>query len=255
MGVALTNATRQQVVDRVFRALAAGHGGWIGTPNLDHLRRCTYEPEIRALVSRADLAVPDGAPLVWAARLQGTPLAERVAGSDLVWLLGERAAREGRSLYLLGGNPGAAEGARAKLLARWPGLRIAGVSSPRLADDPSRVQLDEIRDELSRARADLVYVAFGAPKQERVIDALRAEFPHTWWIGVGVSLSFMSGEIRRAPAWMQRAGLEWLHRLAQEPTRLARRYLLHDVPFAGRLLAHAALRRLRGAPEPARITR
>jgi N-acetylglucosaminyldiphosphoundecaprenol N-acetyl-beta-D-mannosaminyltransferase len=82
-----------------------------------------------------------------------------------------------------------------------------------------------------------VYVALGSPKQDRLILALRNEFARTWWIGVGVSLSFMSGEIRRAPAWMQSVGLEWLHRLAQEPRRLAHRYLVEDLPFAARLLA------------------
>lgn len=255
LATAFANVSRRQVVDHVFRALTIGRGGWIVTPNLDYLRRCTQERDFGALVSRANLVVADGAPLVWAARLQGTPLVERVAGSDLVWLVAERAAREGRSLYLLGGNPGAAEGARDQLLARWPGLRVCGVSSPRVAEVPTPSQVDELREKLSSAGADIFYVAFGAPKQERWVEALHAHFPGTWWIGVGVSLSFMSGEIRRAPVWMQRAGLEWLHRLAQEPTRLARRYLLHDVPFAGRLLAHAALRRLRGAPEPAHITR
>lgn len=245
MGLALADVDRRETVDLVFDALAAGRGGWIATPNLDHVRRCATEPEVRALVARADLIVADGMPLLWAARLQGTPLRERVAGSDLVWLLAERAAREGRALYLLGGNPGAAEGARDRLVERWPELRIAGLSSPRVSELPTASEVDALATELERARPDLVYVAFGAPKQERVIEALRPRLPAAWWIGVGVSLSFISGEIRRAPRWMQRLGLEWVHRLAQEPGRLARRYLVHDLPFALRLLVHAARRRLR----------
>jgi N-acetylglucosaminyldiphosphoundecaprenol N-acetyl-beta-D-mannosaminyltransferase len=158
-----------------------------------------------------------------------------------VWLLAERAAREDRSLYLLGGNPGAADGARALLRARWPNLRIAGVSSPWISAEPSQAEISALRALLDDSRPDLVYVAFGAPKEERVIAALHRHLPGTWWIGVGVSLSFMSGEIRRAPQWMQRAGLEWIHRLVQEPRRLAHRYLVQDLPFALRLLAGAWL--------------
>ena len=243
MGLPFARVTREEVVDHVFRALERGDGGWIATLNLDYVRRCAADPDTRQLLSAPDLVVADGMPLLWAARLQGTPLAERVAGSDLVWLLAERAAREGRSLYLLGGNPSAAEGARARLVARWPNLRIVGVSSPRISAESRPAELSSLGSLIVSARPDLVYVAFGAPKEERVISELRRLLPAAWWIGVGVSLSFMSGEIRRAPGWMQRSGLEWLHRLAQEPRRLGHRYLMQDLPFSARLLANAWLAR------------
>lgn len=250
MGLPFAQLDRRAVVDRVYAALRQGAGGWIATLNLDYVRRCAGDPEVHALLSAPDLVVADGMPLLWAARLQGTPLVDRVAGSDLVWLLAERAAQEGRSLFLLGGSPGAAEGARDQLRARWPDLRIAGVASPRVSARPGADELASIRSTLEQARPDVVYVAFGAPKEERLIAALHPHFPATWWIGVGVSLSFMSGEIRRAPRWMQRTGLEWVHRLAQEPGRLARRYLIEDLPFAARLMAHALLvgRRRKRAP-------
>lgn len=239
MQLPFASLTRGQVVDHVFRGLARGRGGWIATLNLDYLRRSVTEPEIRKLLAGVDLVVADGVPLLWAARLQGTPFPDRVAGSDLVWLLAERAARESRSLYLLGGNPGAAEGARARLEARWPGLRVVGTLSPRVSATPTPAELSALRRDLEKAAPDLIYVAFGSPKQDRVIAALRSHLPGTWWMGVGISLSFMSGEIRRAPTWMQKTGLEWLHRLAQEPGRLAGRYLIRDLPFAVRLLAGA----------------
>ena len=108
---------------------------------------------------------------------------------------------------------------------------------------PAPAELDPLKAELIRARPDLVYVGLGAPKTERVIATLRTTLPAAWWIGVGISLSFMAGDVRRAPSWMQRAGLEWLHRLVQEPRRLARRYLLEDLPFAARLLISARRRR------------
>jgi N-acetylglucosaminyldiphosphoundecaprenol N-acetyl-beta-D-mannosaminyltransferase len=177
--------------------------------------------------------------------LQGTPLPDRVAGSDLAWLVAERAAREGRSLYLLGGNPGSAEEAARRLVERWPKLRIAGTSSPSISEQPTPAELAVVRGALEKTRPDVVFVGLGAPKEERLIAALRPDFPVTWWIGVGVSLSFIAGDVKRAPVWMQRVGLEWFHRLVQEPRRLAGRYLVEDLPFVVQLFKAALHQRRR----------
>jgi N-acetylglucosaminyldiphosphoundecaprenol N-acetyl-beta-D-mannosaminyltransferase len=238
-GLCLARLGRAELVDQVFAMLARGRGGWVITANVDHLRLLRAVPELRAVFETATLRVADGAPLLWAARLQGTPLPERVAGSDLVGLLAARAAREGRSLYLLGGDRGAAEAAAARLCAQHRGLTIAGYSAPRVSTEPGEAELAPLREALRAARPDLVYVALGSPKELHVIRALRPALPGAWWLGVGISLSFLAGHVRRAPHWMQRSGLEWLHRLVQEPRRLARRYLIDDLPFALRLLAGA----------------
>jgi N-acetylglucosaminyldiphosphoundecaprenol N-acetyl-beta-D-mannosaminyltransferase len=162
-----------------------------------------------------------------------------VAGSDLVWLLAERAAGEGRRLYLLGGDDGVAERAASKLRAHAPNLEIAGTSSPRISMPPTEAELAPIRLQLQETQPDLVFAAFGAPKQEYLAEALREDFPRIWWLGCGISLSFITGEIRRAPDWMQRTGLEWIHRLGQEPRRLAWRYLRRNLPFFFRLWLRA----------------
>jgi N-acetylglucosaminyldiphosphoundecaprenol N-acetyl-beta-D-mannosaminyltransferase len=242
-GLPLAKLSRHAVVDHVFTRIERGEGGWIVTPNLDYARRYVADPAMRRLFAGASLIVADGVPLLWAARLQGTPLPDRVAGSDLVWLLAERAAREGRSLYLLGGNPGVGEQARQRLIDRSPTLRVVGVSSPRVSAQPSESEIASIRAEIERSRPDIVYVGLGAPKEERLIAALRPTFPGSWWIGVGVSLSFIAGDVVRAPRWVQRMGLEWLHRLVQEPGRLGRRYLVDGLPFAIRLLTGSLWRR------------
>lgn len=230
---------REQVVDVVFAGLSRGGGGWLLTANLDHLRNYTLNEEIRELYAGADLIVADGVPLLWLASLQGECLPDRVAGSDLVWLLAERSAKEGRSIYLLGGNEGAAEGACQVLRARYPDLKVAGFSNPRVSSHPSLEDLEDIRKDIEAANPDIVYVALGAPKQERVINLLRGVLPSVWMIGVGISLSFISGEIRRAPAWLQRSGFEWCHRMIQEPGRLTGRYLVKDLPFGLWLLSRA----------------
>ncbi len=238
-GLPIARMDRRQVVDQIFAALARGCGGWLVTANVDFVQRSVSDPALRALYREADLIVADGAPLVWAARLKGQPLPERVAGSDLIWMLAERAEREGRSLYLLGGAGRAAERAAERLVERWPGLRIAGLASPWISIPPTPKELGQISDELQRVSPDLICVAFGSPKQELVISALRSKLPGAWMMGCGISLSFVAGDVRRAPRWMRRAGLEWVHRLAQEPQRLAGRYLLKNLPFAVRLLLSA----------------
>jgi N-acetylglucosaminyldiphosphoundecaprenol N-acetyl-beta-D-mannosaminyltransferase len=239
LGLPLAEITSQELVEAVSKALEAGRGGWIITANVDHLAHYRSDEAAARMYHEADFVVADGMPLLWATRLRGTPLPGRVAGADLVWSLAGAAAGSGFSLYLLGGAPGAAEKAEARFRARFPGLHIAGVSSPQVSAVPTGDELEAIRTELERTRPDLVYVALGAPKQERLIQHLRPLFPGIWWVGVGVSLSFVAGEIKRAPVWMQRVGLEWFHRLLQEPRRLASRYLARNLPFAARLLVQS----------------
>lgn len=245
MGLRLACIDRYALLDRLFADLQAGRGGWLVTANMDFVRRYVREPAMRELYDAADLRVADGTPVVWACRVQGDRLPGRVPGSSLIWLLAERAAREGRSLYLLGGTETANQGAARVLAEKYPGLRLGGATSPRIADSPTAEDVERVVAELTRARPDVVLVGLGSPKQERLIRALRPHLPATWMVGVGISFSFVAGEIRRAPSWMRKAGIEWLHRLAQEPRRLAKRYLLDDLPFAARLFAHAFVMRLR----------
>ena len=245
MGMRLARMRQADLVEHVFAALAQGKGGWLVTANLDFLRRYVRDARVRAFYDAADLRVADGAPLVWASRLQGEALPERIAGSSLLWLVAERAARDGRALYLLGGTPAANEGAARVLFERYPGLRICGRSCPAISSPPTADEVALLQTELAALQPHILLVALGSPKQEELIAELHPHLPTTWMMGVGVSLSFVSGELGRAPAWMGQAGLEWLHRLAQEPGRLARRYLVEDLPFALRLLPAALSARLR----------
>jgi N-acetylglucosaminyldiphosphoundecaprenol N-acetyl-beta-D-mannosaminyltransferase len=248
MSLACTDKTG--LLDHLFDTLSRGIGGWLVTANLDFLRRYAHDAEIRALYARADLRVVDGMPLMWAARIQGDRFPERLAGADLIWLIAERAARENRSIYLLGGDPVANTKAAAALCERWPALVICGHSSPMVGSPPSVEETVALREEMLRTRPDIVFVGMGSPKQEHVIRALRTALPGSWMAGVGASFSFAAGEIRRAPGWMQRSGFEWLWRLGQEPKRLARRYLLEDLPFFFELIGGAVVQRARRGPGP-----
>ncbi|HVQ26059.1 MAG TPA: WecB/TagA/CpsF family glycosyltransferase [Planctomycetota bacterium] len=249
-GLRLHVVDEAECVERIVDLGAQGRGGWIVTPNLDHLRLVTRDAGLRALYARADLSVADGMPLVWACRLQRTPVPARVAGSDLIWSLSEAASERGLSVFLLGGDPGTADEAAARLRSLWPALRIAGTACPPHGFEQRAEVVDEVCRGLVAARPDLVYVALGTPKQELLIDRLRASLPAAWWMGVGAGFTFVAGRVPRAPTWIRRLGLEWLHRLLHEPRRLARRYLVDDLPFGAALMARCALRGLRARPAP-----
>ena len=244
-GVDFAQLTSGQCIDHILGELGAGRGGWVVTPNLDILRRIVRDDGFRSLVSNATVRVADGMPLVWASRLQGTPLPERVAGSSMIGALSDALAEHGRSIYLLGGDPGAAQGAAAVLKARAAALKVAGTYCPPFGFESDEAEMNRIIESLDAADPDVVFVALGSPKQEHLIDRLRSIRPGTWWLGVGISFSFLSGEVRRAPRWLQKIGLEWVHRLVQEPSRLAKRYLLHGIPFGVCLMCHALRHRRR----------
>jgi N-acetylglucosaminyldiphosphoundecaprenol N-acetyl-beta-D-mannosaminyltransferase len=157
---------------------------------------------------------------------------ERVSGSDLAFPLLGRAARRGWRTYLLGGAPGVAEEAARRLRARLPSLVVAGTDAPRITLEPGDPEGEAALARLRAARPDLVLVALGAPKQELWIHRHRAALGPAVAVGVGATLDFLSGRVRRAPRWVSRAGLEWLWRLGREPRRLWRRYLVQDPAFA-----------------------
>ncbi|HTX30140.1 MAG TPA: WecB/TagA/CpsF family glycosyltransferase [Solirubrobacteraceae bacterium] len=213
------------------------------TPNLDNLRLLNKDPQMFDAAMTADIRVADGMPLVWASRVQGTPLPARVPGSDLIFSLSRAAADADRSVFLVGGNPGTAEQAGQILTEVSRGLRVIGTYCPPFGFENDDAQLNEIVRRLKTANADFVFLGLPVPKAIPVVQAARKHLPATWFLGLGISFSFVCGEVSRAPRWMQRAGLEWLHRLTQEPRRLGRRYLLEGLPFAVRLLMSSVLHR------------
>lgn len=230
--------TMAETVATIADGLARGAGGWVVTPNLDILRQIVGDPEMRTMVAGADLTLADGMPIVWASRLAGDPLPERVAGSQLIWDLSGRCAADGYSVFLLGGGDDeTCRLAAANLQTRWPGLQVAGWYAPPFGFERSGEEMDRIRAELRSARPNVVYCAFGFPKQERLIHALLPDLPGAWLVAVGGSVTMAAGRVERAPGLMQRTGTEWLHRLAKEPRRLFKRYVVQDLPFAAVMFA------------------
>jgi N-acetylglucosaminyldiphosphoundecaprenol N-acetyl-beta-D-mannosaminyltransferase len=216
-------------LDAVEALVLAKQGGTVFTPNVDHVVTAEDDAAFRDAYARADLCLADGMPLVWVSRLLGTPLPERIPGSDLVWPLVTRAAQTGWRTYLVGGLPGAASHAAARF-DRELGATIAGVDESVIRLD-DKAGLEQVAARVRSARPDLVLVALGSPKQELCIDRIRDCVGPAVLLGVGASLDFIAGKVQRAPPWMARAGFEWLFRLVQEPRRLAYRYLIKDPRF------------------------
>ncbi|MEN8822328.1 MAG: WecB/TagA/CpsF family glycosyltransferase [Abyssibacter sp.] len=246
MGLDVARCSQQALLDAISQDLAAGRGTWLVTANMDFLSRARRDPHIAALYRQSDLIIADGMPLVWASRLAGAPIPERIAGSSLMFELAACCARQGRSMYLLGGVDGNEARAAEALSRMYPGLRIAGHHSPWTGVPPSPVELAGIDAALTDSGdVDVILVAMGSPKQEYVAHALRRRQPQALIIGVGASFAFATGDLARAPQLMQRLGLEWAHRMLQDPRRLIRRYLMDNLPVVIRLLAASLWRRFR----------
>ena len=180
-------------------------------------------PEMREINAAAALILADGAPVIWASRLAGSPLPERVAGSDLIFELCQLSADKGYRMFFLGGNEGVAVAAAQRLTARYPGLQIVGTECPPFREPTPEEEADLI-NRIRATRPDILLVAFGQPKGERWIYRHLQKLEIPVCMQVGASLDFAAGRIQRAPRWMQKVGLEWAFRLAMEPKRLFQRY-------------------------------
>ncbi len=226
------------IIERLARA---GTGGFVVTPNVDHVVMAERDVRFRAAYAAASLSLVDGTPLVWLGRALGTPFPEKISGSDLIRPLMGLAADRGMRVYLLGAAEGVAARAAGRLIEENPELHIVGIDSPPLGFDRDPLQEEAVRARVARTRPDLVLVALGAPKQELLMHRWHRRGVRAVMLGIGAGLDFIAGNVSRAPQWISSAGLEWLYRLSREPRRLAKRYLVRDpaiVAIAGRMIVN-----------------
>ncbi|TWT94082.1 putative N-acetylmannosaminyltransferase [Botrimarina colliarenosi] len=233
-GMTIDRLNLQQATDRVLGwALddaATGPCRYVVTPNVDHAVMFQHDGRLRNAYRNAAMVVADGAPLVAVSRLLGKRLPERVAGSDLApgliaaasaaSLSGERRMR----VFLLGAGPGVADRAAFRIGQQWPGVDTVGTYCPPLGFEKDDAENERILQRIADAAPDVVLIGLGAPKQELWVARFHDRIPARVALCVGATIDFLAGEKKRSPAWMQRNGLEWLHRLASEPRRLAARY-------------------------------
>jgi len=222
-GVPFHDVTMAETLEWIDGLIASRRPAYLVTANLDFAAQASGDVELQRILVEAELVLCDGTPLVWASRLAGKPLRERVAGSDLVPRLAAHAERRGYKIFLLGGEPEILERAATNLSKNHPLLPPVKFYSPPFA---SLQDLDHagIRQRLEEAQPDILLVAFGCPKQEKWISMHYRSMGVPCSIGVGATVDFLAGKVSRAPAWMAKLGLEWVFRLSQEPKRLAGRY-------------------------------
>lgn len=223
LGVAFNNVTLDETLSLIEQMVLSRQPHYLVTANVDFLVQARHDVELHRILLNAHLVLCDGTPLLWVSRLLGNPLAERVAGADLAPLLIRMAAQKGYRLFILGGRPEVSGKAIANLRAQYPDLIIAGDYSP-----PFQSLLDMDHDLVARrireAKPDLLLVSFGCPKAEKWFAMNYRSLGVPVGIGLGATIDFLAGQVKRAPCWMQRTGAEWIFRLAQEPRRLIPRY-------------------------------
>lgn len=222
LGVRVDALTYADLLARIAAFIGEGTPHQIATVNPEFVMEARRNPAFAAALERSDLCLADGVGLLWAARRMGRTLPERVTGSDGVPMIAQRAAERGWRVYLLGAGPGVAQRTAGILQTRYPGLDVAGA----YAGSPADAEAPEIITRIREARPDILFVAYGAPKQDLWIDKHRQELWAPVMMGVGGSFDFIAGVQKRAPRWLQRLNLEWLFRLLSQPWRWRRQLAL-----------------------------
>jgi N-acetylglucosaminyldiphosphoundecaprenol N-acetyl-beta-D-mannosaminyltransferase len=230
--VQIDSVSLDETLEWIAATIAAANprSSQIATVNAQFVQIARSNDRFASILRSADLRVADGVPLVWACRLLGRPLPGRVNGTDLMERLSELAAERGFTVYLMGGRPGAAEAAADRLSKRFPGLRIAGTDCPPMGFTEDTALDEQAAARIRQAAPDILFVGLGAPKQEYWIHD-HLDLPAKVMLGVGGSFELIAGMTKRAPLVWQRSGLEWLWRLAVEPRRLWKRYLVGNSVF------------------------
>ncbi len=238
LGVGVSAMNMETTLHTIDGWISRGESHYVCVTGVHGVMESWREERLRHIHNAAGLVVPDGMPLVWLSRAMGFRQVERVYGPDLMLALCERSARRGYSQFFYGGAPGVAEKLKTRLQSRSPGLQIAGIFSPPFRA-LSREEDCAVVERINAAAPDIVWVGISTPKQEIWMSEHRARLNAPILIGVGAAFDFNGGLKRQAPRWMRNSGLEWLFRLASEPTRLWRRYLLNNPTFLWLVLLQA----------------
>lgn len=237
MGCGIDNLSMEETLARIEAFIRSGLPHQHVVVNVDKLVKASRDPGLRRIVNECDLVSADGMPVVWASRLLGKPLKERVAGIDLFEALMRRAADKGWRVFLLGARAEVTDAVADIYRRRYPGLALAGWRDGYWQGEEEEAQ---VARSVADSRADLLFVAISSPKKEHFLGKYQAAMRVPFAMGVGGTFDVAAGRVRRAPVWMQRAGLEWFWRFLQEPRRMFRRYFIDDMAFVWLLIKEAA---------------
>jgi N-acetylglucosaminyldiphosphoundecaprenol N-acetyl-beta-D-mannosaminyltransferase len=237
LGVGVSALNLKVTSEIILNAVRTRQKGFVAVTGVHGVSEAQNDPEFRHILNSAFLNTPDGMPMTWVGRLQGFRYIDRVYGPDLMLKICQATQNGEVRHFLYGGAPNVAEALEKALVKRFPGLSVCGCYTPPFR--PLNAEEEEmLRTQLASCRPDIFWVGLSTPKQEKFMAAYYDKLPATIMIGVGAAFDMLSGCKRQAPRWMQRSGLEWLFRLAQEPRRLWKRYLVNNPLFVLRILAH-----------------
>lgn len=225
MNTEVDNLSMKEALNAVEGLIENQECGYVVTPNVDHIVQLERGGEIRDVYKNASLILTDGKPLMWISRLYGKPIKEKISGSDLFPQLCKMSANKKYKMYFLGAAEGVAAKAAEKLKVKYPGLQVVGTYSPPFGFEKSEKEMEKIESQIKSAKPDILIVGLGCPKQEKFMYHYSKRLGVPVSFGLGASLDFEAGNIKRAPRWMADHGLEWLFRITQDPKRLAKRYL------------------------------
>lgn len=231
MNIDIDNVTMKEAIEYIMDCIEKKEHMYVVTPNVDHIVQLQNNPALLDAYKNSGLVVTDGTPLIWISKLYGTPIREKICGSDLTPLLIEEMWRRDKSIFLLGAMPGVGDMAANELRRRHPGIRIAGIYSPPRGFENDAEEMERVLDVLNASGADALFVGLGAPKQELFMYRNKDKYNIPASLGIGATIDFLAGEIKRAPKWINIIGFEWLYRILQDPKRLIKRYLVDDMKF------------------------
>jgi len=241
MGCRIDNLSMDETLVRIEEFIRSGQPHQHVVVNVDKLVKASRDPELRRIVNDCALVNADGMPVVWASRLLGKPLKERVAGIDLFEALMRRAGERGWRVFLLGAREEVAAAVADTYRRRYPALQVAGWRNGYWNGEAEEAQ---VAAQVRASGADLLFVAISSPKKEEFLGRWQGEMKIPFAMGVGGTFDVAIGLVKRAPRWMQRTGLEWFYRFLQEPRRMFRRYFIDDMAFIWLFIKEAAGRKV-----------
>lgn len=229
MNTDIDNLTMAETLNEIEKLIQKKNCSYVVTPNVDHIVRLEKDEELQKVYKNASLILTDGKPLIWISKWYKTPIKEKISGSDLFPRVCQLAANKNYTMYLLGAAEGVADTAARNLMKKYPGLNIVGTYSPPFGFEKNEQEMNKIKTQIQDVHPDILIVGLGCPKQEKFMYYHCKELGVPISFGLGASIDFEAGNIKRAPKWMSNHGLEWLYRFSKEPKRLFKRYFVDDL--------------------------
>lgn len=229
MNTCIDNLTMSETLNEIDKLIQKKNCSYVVTPNVDHIVRLEKDAELQKVYKNASLILTDGKPLIWISKWYRTPIKEKISGSDLFPRVCQLAANKNYTMYLLGAAEGVADTAARNLMKKYPGLNIVGTYSPPFGFEKNEQEMNKIKAQIQDVHPDILIVGLGCPKQEKFMYYHCKELGVPISFGLGASIDFEAGNIKRAPKWMSNHGLEWLYRFSKEPKRLFKRYFVDDL--------------------------